>query len=70
MGSLNVDSTRQEAGMRSSKDFETVRRLIAAGMNDCAISRSTGVPRTTVLDWRNRPPKRLFRPLECASHDY
>lgn len=56
--------------MRSSKDFETVRRLIAAGMNDCAISRSTGVPRTTVLDWRNRPPKRLFRPRECASHDY
>lgn len=56
--------------MRSQKDFDEVRRLIAAGMNDCAISRSTGVPRTTVLDWRNGPPKRLFRPLNCASHDY
>jgi len=56
--------------MRSQEDFLEVRRLIASGMNDCAISRTTGVPRTTVLDWRNSPPKRLFRPLDCASHDY
>ncbi len=56
--------------MRSVDDFEVVHRLIAAGLNDCAISRATGVPRTTVLEWRNRPPQRLTRPLDCRSHDY
>jgi hypothetical protein len=56
--------------MRSQKDFDEVRRIIAVGMNDCAMSRSTGLPRTTVLDWRNRPQQRLSRPLDCASHDF
>ena len=42
--------------MRTSEDFEKVRRLIAAGVNDCEISRRTGVPRPTVRDWRCRPP--------------
>jgi hypothetical protein len=41
--------------MRSAEDFETVRQLIAAGINDCAISRRTGIPRPTVRDWRRRP---------------
>jgi hypothetical protein len=43
--------------MRSAEEFDEVRRLIAAGMNDCQIARQTGVPRTTVRDWRRRPPK-------------
>lgn len=29
--------------------------LIAAGLNDCAISRGTGIPRSTVREWRTRP---------------
>lgn len=29
-----------------------MQRLIAAGMNDCAIARRTGIPRRTVHDWR------------------
>jgi hypothetical protein len=41
--------------MRSADEFNEVRRLIAAGMNDCAISRQTGIPRPTVRDWRCRP---------------
>ena len=32
-----------------------MRRLIAAGENDCAIARQTGIPRRTVRDWRCRP---------------
>ena len=41
--------------MRSADEFNEVRQLIAAGMNDCAISRHTGIPRPTVRDWRCRP---------------
>ncbi|MGO9153756.1 hypothetical protein [Mycobacterium sp.] len=29
-----------------------MQRLIAIGLNDCAIARQTGIPRRTVLDWR------------------
>lgn len=41
--------------MRSAEEFETVQRLIAADVNDCAIARQTGIPRCTVRDWRIRP---------------
>jgi hypothetical protein len=41
--------------MRSADEFNEVRRLIAAGLNDCAIARRTGIPRPTVRDWRCRP---------------
>ena len=45
--------------MRFTEEFDEVRRLIAEDMNDCAIARLTGIPRTTVRDWRRRPPARL-----------
>ena len=41
--------------MRCIEEFETVQRLIAAGVDDCAIARQTGIPRCTVRDWRLRP---------------
>jgi hypothetical protein len=41
--------------MRSAEEFNAAQRLIAAGVNDCAIARQIGVPRTTVRDWRCRP---------------
>jgi hypothetical protein len=44
------------------EEFNEVQRLIATGMNDCAVSRETGIPRPTVRDWRRRPPKRLQSP--------
>lgn len=60
--------------MRSADEFNEVQRLIAAGMNDCAIARQTGVPRPTVRDWRCRPPTRLRQPeasSECGiDHDF
>ena len=40
--------------MRSAEEFEAVQRLIADGLNDCAIARQTGVPRRTVWEWRYR----------------
>ncbi|WP_428341304.1 hypothetical protein [Mycobacterium sp.] len=44
--------------MRSAEEFNAVQRLIAAGLNDCAITRQTGIPRCTVRDWRCRPQLR------------
>ena len=41
--------------MRSAEEFDAAQRLIAAGVNDCAIARQLGIPRTTVRDWRRRP---------------
>ena len=48
--------------MRSAEEFNQVQLLIAAGMNDCAIARQTGIPRPTVREWRRRPPNQLRRP--------
>src|SRR5690348_16047877 len=57
--------------MRSAEEFETVQRLIAAGVNDCAIARQTGIPRCTVRDWRCRPQLRARGPVgsPCV-HDF
>jgi hypothetical protein len=44
--------------MRSAEEFDAVQRLIAAGVNDRAIARQTGIPRCTVRDWRCRPQLR------------
>jgi hypothetical protein len=48
--------------VRSVEQFESARQLIAAGVNDCAIARQVGVPRTTVRDWRCRPQIRRRLP--------
>jgi hypothetical protein len=37
---------------RSKAELERVRELLATGYNDCQTSRVTGIPRTTVRDWR------------------
>jgi len=39
--------------MRTVGELESVTGLIAAGLNDCQISRLTGIPRRTVHDWRS-----------------
>lgn len=53
--------------VRSTNEFNKVQTLIAAGMNDCAIARETGIPRPTVRDWRVRPPSQSRRP-QASSH--
>jgi hypothetical protein len=57
----------------SAEPFDTAERLIAAGLNDCAIARQIGVPRTTVRDWRRRPQARprLISASACeVIHDF
>lgn len=44
--------------MRSSEEVERVLGLVAIGRNDCEITRATGIPRTTVWEWRHAPPNR------------
>ena len=39
--------------MRSREEVALVLELARAGWNDCEISRETGIPRQTILDWRS-----------------
>ncbi|MGH2808058.1 MAG: hypothetical protein ACRDKT_12385 [Actinomycetota bacterium] len=60
---------------RPIEEFEEAMRLVRWGMNDCQISRLTGVPRGTIKDWRHRSlrqsdraprgPCRLTRAWDC-----
>ena len=60
--------------MRSAEEFEHVQRLVAAGLNDCAIARQTGIPRPTIRGWRHNPPASLPRPASSSpcgvDHDF
>jgi hypothetical protein len=38
--------------MRSQEEVALVQKLVAAGLNDCAIARRTGIPRATIREWR------------------
>jgi hypothetical protein len=38
--------------MRPESEYVEVLRLVRSGLNDCEVSRTTGVPRCTVRDWR------------------
>lgn len=40
--------------MRPESEYAKVRALVAGGLNDCAITRATGIPRETVREWRTR----------------
>lgn len=58
--------------MRPDEEFRTAQELIASGLNDCQVSRATGVPRSTVREWRtgavrNRPPRQSGCPI-CEDH--
>jgi hypothetical protein len=46
--------------MRNEAEVAVVLALVGQGLNDCAISRATGIPRGTVRGWRiGRQPTRL-----------
>lgn len=39
--------------MRALEEYEEALRWVRWGLNDCQISRLTGIPRHTVMDWRH-----------------
>src|SRR2546423_10020113 len=47
--------------MRSTAELTEVETLFASGLNDCQISRRTGIPRSTARDWRHAGFKRPER---------
>src|SRR4051812_40216343 len=53
--------------MRSHKEVDWVRDLVERGLNDCAISRLTQLPRTTVRDWRSSKRWEPRRPIRGIS---
>lgn len=56
---------------RPTAEYEEVLRLIAWGVNDCQISRLTGIPRGTIRDWRHGKRKSLeteTRAANCPFH--
>jgi Homeodomain-like domain len=56
--------------MRSAEEFDAAKRLMAAGLNNCAIARQIGVPRTTVRDWRRRPAVRARHLTQLPAEAY
>jgi hypothetical protein len=51
--------------MRSIEEVRRVGTLVAAGLNDCAIARSTEIPRGTVRGWRH---ERRWEQWPYAAH--
>jgi hypothetical protein len=57
--------------MRAAHEVQIVRWLIEVGLNNCQISRATGVARQTIREWRHRPldwpERRVIRRPEWES---
>lgn len=61
--------------MRSYEELAEVHRLVAAGFNDCQISRLTAIPRSTVREWRSTQRRLTGPAASCgtcggAVHDF
>jgi hypothetical protein len=54
--------------MRPSSEYNQAAVLRATGLNDCEIARATGIPRSTIRDWRrsSRPRSELPSGRPCA----
>jgi len=48
-----MEEGRLGGWVRSAEEWELVTRWIAWGLNDCQIARLTGIPRSTIRDWRH-----------------
>ena len=56
--------------MRSQRDVRLVLELVADGLNDCEIARSTGIPRTTVRGWRRGNYPRRPGGADCSAEEH
>ncbi|MGD0453857.1 MAG: helix-turn-helix domain-containing protein [Solirubrobacteraceae bacterium] len=63
--------------MRSNAEYTEAIALAVRGLNDCEIARATGVPRSTIRDWRKGPraERRIGWQHACAicghpEHDF
>ena len=57
-GAPRVKSSRANCEVHPPQVKEQALELIAAGLNDCAVARRAGIPRTTIRDWRRAPYSR------------
>lgn len=48
------------------EQVELVNELVAEGLNDCEISRRTGIPRRTILGWRHGRAPKPRQDLRCS----
>ena len=61
--------------VRSIEEVRIVQLLVARGLNDCAIARSTGLPLSTVRNWRSGRCRRVVASMTTcracghAAHD-
>ena len=51
---------------RPESEVAAVRELLAQGLSDYEISRRTGIPRSTVLNWRRGRSRASERPATSA----
>jgi hypothetical protein len=66
---VRVRRARHLTNVRSYSDFAAVRTLLATGLNDCEVARATGVPRSTVREWRIGEPRDTALRPACAVCD-
>jgi intein-encoded DNA endonuclease-like protein len=51
--------------MKTKEEFQEVKKLLSEGLTPTEISRLTGINRSTINDWRDRPPKLLATDEPC-----
>jgi hypothetical protein len=49
-----VRPARHTTNVRSYRELAEVQGLVAFGLNDCQIARLTGIPRSTIREWRSK----------------
>lgn len=64
---LLVDHT---VNIRSRSELDEALALLRQGLTPTEIARETGIPRSTVRDWRHGRGTRQARRLDCADHDF